>query len=392
MPNSILRGQGISLLLSERMLAFSSRKTKKGGGSTNQPLEYLDPTISSPNAPAGSDLLKQNGLIVRPVINAKGGGSTQQPLAYLDPTISSPSAPASADLLKQNGLIIRPAIERQSGGTHGGFLPSVMKGVVNSGVIVAPLAAIAAKRMMYGTRKNGGGKKENWARNREAAKEELAKYGKPSALNVNKYAALKRKSEEEADEWLTGYILKKRKSVKRPKKAAPKNKTAKAPKAKKEKKNVEVKTSALWNNLVERAKKDLEQYGKPSGANARKFASLHKKGLNTAAFLANYQTRKKYVAPTMKTPRNTYKNNLQKAKQHLSTFGKPTATNLSKYVSLKRKGESVKAVENAVKSRVKPVALTASAIKPTSRSPPPSTLEKMRQQLQLLKKKIKTYN
>jgi hypothetical protein len=399
LPNSILRGEGFSLPLSERMLAFSSRKTKNrhGGGSTNQPLPYLDPTISSPNAGSSVDLLKQNGLIVRPVIPRQSGGgfeqhaggSKDQPLAYLDPTIPSPSAGPSADLLKQNGLIVRPAIERQSGGknTYGGFLPSVMKGVVNSGVIVAPLAVMAAQRMMNGTRKRGGGKKENWAQNREAAKEELAKYGKPSALNVNKYAALKRKSEEEADEWLTGYILKKRKTAKKPKKVA-KSKTEKASKA-----NVaEVKTAALWKNLVERAKKDLEQYGKPSGANARKFASLHKKGLNTAAFLANYQTRKRYVAPAqVRTGRNTYKNNLQKAKQYLSTFGKPTATNLSKYVSLKRKGESVKAVENAVRSRVKPVTVKPSALKPTSRSPPPPNMEKMRKQLQLLKKKIKTY-
>ena len=306
--------------------------------------------------------------------------------------MSSPSAAGPPDLLKQNGLIVRPAIERQAGGSAGGFLPSIMKGVVNSGVIVAPLAAMAAKRMMNGTRRKGGGKKENWAHNREAAKEELMKYGKPSALNVNKYAALKRKSEEEADDWLTGYILKKRKTAKKPKKTA-KNKTEKAAKPKKARKETsDVKTAALWKNLVERAKKDLEKYGKPSGANARKFASLHKKGLNTKAFLANYQTRKKYVAPTVKTARNTYKNNLQKAKQELSTFGKPTAANLSKYVSLKRKGESVKVVENAVKSRVKQTVVAGEAVKPTSRSPPPANVEKMKQQLQLLKKKIKTYN
>ena len=371
---------------------------KYGGGSVQQPLPYLDSTYSSPNAGSSPDLLKQDGLIVRPVIprlsgggsrvtTGHRGGSVQQPLPYLDPTLASPSA-AGSDLLKQNGLIVRPAILRQMGGSAGGFLPSVMKGVVNAAVVTAPLAAMAAKRMMNKTRKRGGGKRENWSRNRNAAKEELLKYGKPSALNVNKYAALKRKSEEDADEWLTGYILKKRKTAKKPKKVA-KSKTEKASKA-----NVaEVKTAALWKNLVERAKKDLEQYGKPSGANARKFASLHKKGLNTAAFLANYQTRKRYVAPAqVKTGRNTYKNNLQKAKQSLSTFGKPTATNLSKYVSLKRKGESVKAVENAVRSRVKPVTVKPSALKPTSRSPPPPNMEKVRKQLQLLKQKIKTYD
>lgn len=378
------------------MLAFSSRKTKKGGGSpeeqhggasSDQPLEYVDPTMSPPNASAGQTLLQQNGLILRPVIpRQSAGGSSNQPLPYLDPTIPSPSAGLGSDLLKQNGLIVRPAIERQSGGNKGGFLPSVMKGVVNSGVIVAPLAVMAAQRMMNGTRKRGGGKKENWAHNREAAKEELAKYGKPSALNVNKYAALKRKSEDEAEEWLVGYMLRKRKTGKKSKKQASKTKTEKA--KPKKPTTSKIQTAALWKDLVERAKKNLQPYGKPSGANAVKLASLHKKGLNPSAFLANFQTRKHYVAPAMKTARNRYKNNLQKAKQHLSTFGNPTAANLSKYVSLKRKGAPVKGIEDAVQSRGKPVV----AVKPTSRSPPPPNMEKMKQQLQLLKKKIKTYN
>jgi hypothetical protein len=383
-----LRVGKLSLALSERMLAFSSRKeqNKHGGGSGQQPLPYLDPTYSSPNANAGSNLLKQDGLILRPVIPRMAGGSVQQPLPYLDPTFSSPSAPTNAgsDLLKQHGLILRPRI--------GGFLPSVMKGVVNSAFITAPLSVMAMRRMMNKTRKNGGGKKENWARNREAAKEELSKYGKPSGLNVNKYAALLRKNEAGAEDWLTSYILKKRQTAKKtPKKNKKANKTVKNKTNKKNKK--EVKTASLWKNLVDRAKKDLQPYGKPSGANLHKFASLKQKQLNTTAFLANYQTRKKYVAPVaVKTARNTYKNNLQKAKQELATLGKPTAPNLAKYVSLKRKGQSVKPVENAVKSRVKPVEQPVGlAVKPTTRSPPPpkQDMEKIMRNLQLLHKKIK---
>ena len=387
-------------------------------------MAYLDPTIGGPNAASGADLLKQSGLLLRPVINTRGGGfeqhaggSNQQPLPYLDPTLPSPSALAGPNLLQQQGLIVRPVIERQSGGSgsHGGFIPSVMKGVVNSAFIVGPLAAIAAKKMIYNTRKNrhgggsllttgrGGGKKENWAQNREAAKEELTQYGKPSALNVNKYAALKRKSDDEAEDWLVGYILKKRKTVKKSKKA-PKNKTEKVAKVTKKKAKKEhngVKTVSLWKDLVERAKKDLGKYGKPSGANTAKLASLHKKGLNTKQFFENYQTRKKYVTPTVKSARNTYKNNLQEARQYLSQYGKPTVANTAKFVSLKRKGESVKGIENAVKSRVKPVTLQATAVKATSRSPPVatatarvtvnSTLEKMKRNLAILHKKIQTY-
>ncbi len=390
------------------MLAFSSRKNKNahGGGSVQQPLPYLDTTYSSPNAPAGSDILKENGLIARPVIpRMNGGGSVQQPLPYLDPTFSSPSADgplhpsnAGSDLLKENGLIARPVIPRIGGRRkHGGFLPSVMKGVVNAAIITAPLSAMAAKRMMYNkTRKNGGGKKEDWARNREAAKDELSKYGKPSGLNVNKYAALLRKNEAGAEEWLTSYILKKRQTAKKGSKKSKKaNKTVKQTNKKENKKENKknIKTASLWKNLVDRAKKDLEPYGKPSGANARKFASMRQKGVNTTAFLANFQTRKKYVAPVaVKTARNTYKNNLQQAKKNLATFGKPTAANLSKYVSLKRKGESVKAVENAVKSRVKPVEQPVGlTVKPTTKSPPPPSqnMEKVKKQLELLHKKLK---
>lgn len=380
------------------MLAFSSRKTTKGGGSVQQPLAYLDPSYLPPNSAAGSNLLQQNGLIVRPVIPLqaphgmsvmKGGGSVQQPLAYLDPTETVPSATAGSNLLQQNGLIVRPVIPLQTphgmSVTKGGFLPSVMKGVVNSGAIVAPLAAFAAKRMLYDTRKNkhGGGKKENWDHNREVAKEELLKYGNPSALNVNKYAALKRKNAEGAEDWLTEYIVKKRATKKATKKSV--KKTVKVKKTRSTKKTV--KTTTLWKNLLAQAKRNLEPYGKPSGANLAKFASQKKQGLNTAALLANFQTRKKYVAPAAPvTAKNKYRNNLQQARQYLTQFGKPTVGNVSKFVSLKRKGQNTSGIETAVKSRVKPVMLTGATVKSTARSPPPANVKKY---LQLLQKKLK---
>ena len=374
------------------MLAFSSRKSKGGGGSivgpmhptttgqrggsNNQPLPYIDPTYSSPNAAAGADLLKKNDLILRPRI---GGGSIQQPLAYVDPTYSSPNASAGTNLLKQNDLILRPRI----GGTrrnrkHGGFIPSVMKGVVNSAMIVGPLAGYAAKRMINDTKKRrGGGKKENWAHNREVAKEELLQYGKPSALNINKFAALKRKDPEAAEDWLTEYIVKKRKTVKKGKKQSKEEKVVNA-----------VKTELLWKNLLQQAKADLGKYGKPSGANTVKFASLKRKGENTGAFVKNFQTRKQYVEP-VKTAKNQYKMNREEAKQYLSQFGKPTVANVSKFVSQKRKGISTTGIENAVKGRVKnaPKGLV-SAIKPTKKSPPPD-MAKIQRNLMLLHSKMK---
>ena len=340
------------------------------GGSMQQPLDYLDPTLASPNAPAGSDLLERQGLVVRPVIERQnGGGSVQQPLQYLDPTIPAPSASSGSNLLVRDGLIVRPEISRQQGGSNGGFLPSVMKGVVNSAVIVGPLATFAAHRMLNSTRKrkSGGGKKEDWAHNREAAKEELSKYGKPSALNVNKYAALKRKDEEAADTWLTEYIVRKRTTAKKGKKNQ--NKTEKKVNAKKSNKPT-VQTAELWGELLARAKGDLEKFGKPSGPNVTRLASMKRKGVNTQAFLANYKTRKQYKSPE-KTKRNQYLNNLQAARKYLSQYGKPTVANVAKFVSQKRKGESTSAVETAVKARVKPV-----AVKSTAYSPPPAVKAK----------------
>jgi len=109
--------------------------------------------------------------------------------------------------------------------------------------------------------------------------------------------------------------------------------------------------------------------------------------LNTAAFLGNFQTRKKYVAPSQPvTAKNRYRNNLQEARKYLTQFGKPTVANVSKFVSLKRKGENTKGIETAVKSRVKPVILTGATVKSTSRSPPPANAKKY---LQLLQKKLK---
>lgn len=316
----------------------SSRKNRRIGGG-QQPLAYIDPSLSTPSASSGSNLLEQQGVVLRPRLDQQGGGSVQQPLSYMDPTIASPSAIAGGDLLQQQGLVIRPRI--------GGFLPTIMKGVVNSGAIVAPLAVFAARRMMNTKKRRGGGKKEEWAQNRERAREELVKYGKPSALNINKFAALQRKDREGADQWITEYILRKRTMRTKSKKQA--TTTVKNTKAS----TKPLVTAELWKDLVDRAKLNLSKFGKPSGPNLMKYASLRKKAVNTTPFLANFKTRKQYKSPE-KTPRNKYQANLSNGRQYLSQFGKPTVANVSKFVSLKRKGLSTVNIETAVKQRVKP--------------------------------------
>jgi hypothetical protein len=151
--------------------------------------------------------------------------------------------------------------------------------------------------------------------------------------------------------------VRKRKTAKKGKKNQ--NKTEKKVKVKKE----NVKTAELWGELLARAKGDLEKFGKPSGPNVTRLASMKRKGINTQAFLANYKTRKQYKSPE-KTKRNQYLNNLQAARKYLSQYGKPTVANVTKFVSQKRKGESTVGVENAVKARVKPVAVKATATSP----------------------------
>lgn len=89
----------------------------------------------------------------------------------------------------------------------GGFFPSVMKGVVNSGALLGPLVAIEAKRLMNnGTRKRkGGGKTENWKRNYALARNSLKQHGKPSGPNISRYAAMLRKDPAAAEAFLAEF-------------------------------------------------------------------------------------------------------------------------------------------------------------------------------------------
>jgi hypothetical protein len=89
-----------------------------------------------------------------------------------------------------------------------------MQGVVDGGRYLAPLAALTGRRMF--SAKRGGGKANNWTRNRERAKVELQRYGKPSAVNVNKYAAFVRKNSKAAADFLRDYEARKSKNKAKP--------------------------------------------------------------------------------------------------------------------------------------------------------------------------------
>jgi len=134
-----------------------------------------------------------------------------QPLSFVDSSYKEPSASAGSNLQVQNDLVLRPRI--------GGFFPSVMQCVVDGGRYLAPLAALTGRRMFS---RKGGGKKEDWARNRERARAELQQYGNPSGVNVNKYAAYVRKNSRAAAAFLDEFRDRKVQGPKRDaKKVAP---------------------------------------------------------------------------------------------------------------------------------------------------------------------------
>jgi len=353
-----------------------------------------------------------------------GGGSIAQSLRYVDPAAPERSASAGSDLLKESGLIARPAI---GGGTRksrkGGFYPSVMTGVVNAGIVLAPLTALAARKLFSRkTRKGGGRKGERFLADKEEAKRQLENIGKPSAANVLAFVAAKRRGSAEADIYINGFRKKKqnkeeanqakrrakeekkaakaaeraaKKATRKAKKAAnvvkpasnvssastvsnnsyraPTNTKAQlmreaeenAARAKKPLKNSQV----AWLSLIANAQQKLKANGVPTRKNAMRYASLLKqgKGEEASAFLENFRGRSrkvnakaKAVTPKAATPpaaeapkkatatngsikkrkspspaQKAYFEALSTAKTVLGTLGKPKASNRAKWASLK---------------------------------------------------------
>lgn len=411
----------------------------------------------------------------------KGGGSVGQSLKYVDPAAPEQSAAAGTDLLKQQGLIVRPAIggsvaapsHRGGGQTRkkkGGFFPSVMSGVVNAGMYLAPLTAIAGRRLFSQKQRRGGGKKGNVFRaQKEEAKAELDVIGKASAANVLAFVAAKRRGSEAAEEYLTQFRKKKQekneantarrrakedakaaKAAERAAKKASKKASKKAKKpasaassastvstaasnnndrpvtkaqmmreaaenaarakaeanaakvaAKKPLKNSQV----AWFSLVENAAKRLAGNGVPSRKNAMRYASLLKQGKNAeaSAFLANFRARsrksnkktaaaapkslvaakppsaaagnngaatKKRKSPSAASKR--YFEELKEARRLLGEVGHPTGPNMSKFASMRLKGENTTDfLRNFASRRPKSLA-TAKAGKKAKAAPAPA--------------------
>ena len=269
-----------------------------------------------------------------------GGGSIQQSIDYLYPGQGLPTAVAGKDLLTiTSDTISRPRID--STPMNGGFLPSVMKGVMNGAAVVGPLAFMAGKRLMNNTRRRGGGKMENWARNRQMAKDELLRYGKPGAANIQKYAALKRKLNNpkfdkrvilnDIKVFLKDY--KTRKVAKAAKKA-----TRKAPKAK----AAAFEFNNKKNKLIPVANDTNLESRRRETAAARAAALLAAERavpvvpvplpVTVPVTLAPVTTRS-YTKKNTGTNWRTLQN---RARKILSQYGKPKATNIARYASALR--------------------------------------------------------
>ena len=314
-----------------------------------------------------------------------GGG---QPLSYTNPNAYEPSFREGNDLLHATGSFSRPAIP-----TKGGFVPSVMGNLVQNGAVLVPLATVAAHRMLANTRKTRkqhGGVKD-WETLRDEAKRDLTLIGKASAININRLASIRKRGESNA-EFIEDFTARKGSAaaaVAAAPKPAPKRAPAAAPAP------VAKDKVSTWQENKKRAKNFLTRIGKPSGPNIASYASMMRKGLNTKAFLDEFQSRvpkvkapkapkapaaapneqtfiplserikrpireKKPVVPvyvpspallppaikTQKAPRKegakgvAWKENKERAKEFLSQYGKPRGANITRFASIRRTGDA----------------------------------------------------
>lgn len=349
----LFRSAKFSEELVEGMLAFSSRKAKRGGGSVQQPLDYMDPTYPKPNAAAGQNLLVEQGGIARPMI--------------------------------------------------GGFLPSVMKGVVNSGALLGPLAAVTAKRMWNDakTRKRGGaGKGASKEYFESMAEIELGKYGKPpTKKQISKYATALSKAHrmlkkhgtpsdetlhkiahslmenpKEAQRMVQNFIFNRLAvELRRPAHYAYFNvdgdviveeniSAGKPPRFMLDKEGFlyranDKKTRKSKKVSFPNVPATLESaitappIAAPPAAPAATIAKIQEEVKKDVAAAKKMETVAKKVreGPTEKQLKLIQ--NTAAAKEYLSQFGTPIISNLSKFVSAKRKGENVTAIIEAVKAR-----------------------------------------
>lgn len=285
----------------------------------------------------------------------KGGGSVGQSLRYVDTAAPEQSASAGSDLLKesQSNLIARPAI---GGGTRkrkGGFYPSVMSGVVNAGVVLAPLTAMAARKLFTRKHRKGGGKRGNVLRaQKEEARAELEVIGKPSGPDVAAFVAAKRQGSEKAEEFLTQFRKKKQEKAEanesKRRAAASKKATRNAKKAekaankaakkatKKAKANVKAAAALLAAAPPSRSNSSSNSERAPTQAQLRREAEEN-------AARAKAEAKAAKAKRPVKNSQQAWFTLVKNARARLAANGVPTQKNAMKYASLLRDGKTAEA-------------------------------------------------
>jgi hypothetical protein len=335
-----------------------------------------------------------------------GGGSVGQSLRYVDTAAPEQSAPAGRDLLIERGMVVRPAIGGGTRRKRGGFFPSVMSGIVDAGMLTLPLAGYSARKLLSRKTRKGGAKMAKWLAQKEEAKAMLQAYGKPSARNIQGYAMARRRGTNVAEEFLSNFrkrkqekeeanearrmakeVAKAQKKRERNEKraASKKNKTAKKPRVSKKAKVVgkhlffnnegQVINTAARNKALESLGKRVASPKTPvnnrpktpvnnrpktpvnnrpkTPVNNRPKTPVNnttaKKGKKGKAKKANNGAVKTRKSPSAASKK--YFEELRKAREYLGSIGHPLGPNMSKFASMKLKGENTKAWEENFKTR-----------------------------------------
>lgn len=122
---------------------------RQGGGAYGAPLSYLDTSYREPQASAGSDILKFQPGLARPVINPTGGrrrGLTMKRRCLRG---------------RRRSKSTRACKTTKRGGARGGFYPSVMGSFTTNGAALVPATIYSGYKFIKGYKDRKGSTRKN---------------------------------------------------------------------------------------------------------------------------------------------------------------------------------------------------------------------------------------
>jgi hypothetical protein len=250
-----------------------------------------------------------------------------------------------------------------------------MTGVVNAGIVLAPLTALAARKLFSRkTRKGGGRKGERFLADKEEAKRQLENIGKPSAANVLAFVAAKRRGSAEADIYINGFRKKKqnkeeanqaKRRAKEEKKAAKAAERAAKKATRKAKKAV---------NVVKPAS-NVSNASTVSNNNNTNNNSYRAPTNTKAQLLREAEENAARVKKPLKNSQVAWLSLIANAQQKLKANGVPTRKNAMRYASLLKQGKAEAASEflENFRGRSRKVNAKAKAATPKAATPKAAT-------------------